>query len=85
MIDSYKNSDPLIMRKKFSVCDTVYRRDLPEHELLRAELAYDTEFCVLTAVIAASAVTALLCIAGWRKRAHLRHLERKIEKSKRRS
>lgn len=52
--DRYKKQDHLMIRKKMSVKDTVYRKDDPDTELFHLELAWDTELTVL--------LTVLLCL-----------------------
>ncbi len=49
--DGYKKQNPLLMRKKLSIRDTVYRKDEPERELFRFELSWDTEWYVLLGVL----------------------------------
>ena len=45
--------NPLIVRKKFQMKDVYFRRDLPEREVFRCELAFDTELYVLLLIAAA--------------------------------
>jgi len=45
--------NPLIVRKKFQMKDVYFRRDLPEQEVFRCELAFDTELYVLLLIAAA--------------------------------
>jgi len=42
--DGYKKKNPLMARKKLSVKDVVFRRNDPDTELFRLELAWDTSF-----------------------------------------
>lgn len=49
--DGYKKQNPLMMRKKMTVKDVVFRRDEPDTEMFRLELAWDTELYVLLAVL----------------------------------
>ena len=49
--DGYKKQNPLMMRKKMSVKDVVYRKDEPDTELFRFEAAWDTELYALLAVL----------------------------------
>lgn len=51
--EDYKKSDPLMMRKSFSVKDVFYRKSKPGKELWRWELSFDCSFYVI--VIAAIA------------------------------
>jgi len=49
--DGYKKQNPLMMRKKLSMKDVVYRKDEPDTELFRLELSFDTELYVLLALL----------------------------------
>jgi len=49
--DGYKKQNPLMMRKKMSVKDVVFRRDEPDTELFRFELAWDTELYILLVIL----------------------------------
>ena len=49
--DKYKKQNPLMMRKKISVKDTVYRKDDPAAELFRFELVYNAELYVLLVIL----------------------------------
>lgn len=52
--DRFRNdSNPLMVRKKFQMKDVYFRHDLPEQELFRCELAFDTEVYVLLLIAAA--------------------------------
>ena len=49
--DGYKKQNPLMMRKKLSMKDVVYKKDEPDTELFRLELSLDTELYVLLALL----------------------------------
>ncbi len=71
--DRFRNdANPLIVRKKFQMKDVYFRRDLPEREVFRCELAFDTELYVLLLIVAAVLLFALcrLCSAVSRAREH---------------
>ena len=52
--DRFRNDcNHLIVRKKFQMKDVYFRRDLPEQEVFRCELAFDTELYVLLLIAAA--------------------------------
>ncbi len=57
--DGYKKKNPLMMRKKMAIKDVVFRKNEPDCEVLRFELAWDTELYVLLA-----AMVLLLIIVG---------------------
>lgn len=59
--DRFRNDmNPLIVRKKFQMKDVYFRRDLPEREVFRCELAFDTELYVLL-LIAAGLLLWIVC------------------------
>jgi len=62
--DGYKKKNPLMARKKLSVKDVVFRRNDPDTELFRLELAWDTELYVLLALLLLLAVLAAWKICG---------------------
>ena len=59
--DGYKKQNPLMMRKKLSMKDVVYKKDEPDTELFRFELTWDTELYVLLA-----ALILLIILAGYK-------------------
>lgn len=64
--------NPLMVRKKFQMKDVYFRRDLPEQEVFRCELAFDTELYVLLLIAAALLLCMIcrLCSAVSRAREH---------------
>lgn len=64
--------NPLIVRKKFQMKDVYFRRDLPEREVFRCELAFDTELYVLliAAALLLLCLICRLCAAVSHARAH---------------
>ena len=71
--DRFRNDcNPLIVRKKFQMKDVYFRRDLPEQEVFRCELAFDTELYVLLLIAAALLFWMILrlCSAVSRAREH---------------
>ncbi len=50
--------NPLMVRKKFEMKDVYFRRDMPEQEVFRCELAFNTELYVLLV----AAITVLILI-----------------------
>lgn len=61
-----------MVRKKFQMKDVYFRRDLPEQEVFRCELAFDTELYVLLLAAAALLVFVIckLCCAASHARIH---------------
>ena len=59
-LDRFRADDPLLVRRKFQMKDVCYRKDCPEAELFRWEIAWDAEFTVLLLVLAAAAALFLL-------------------------
>jgi len=43
----YKKGNPLMMRKKLSVTDVVFRKDDPDTDVFKLELSYDMELYLL--------------------------------------
>ena len=67
------DSNPLMVRKKFQMKDVYFRRDLPEQEVFRCELAFDTELYVLL-LLAAFLLLCVICrIASSMSRLRDRH------------
>ncbi len=64
--------NPLMVRKKFQMKDVYFRRDLPEKEVFRCELAFDTELYVLLLAAAAILVCVIckMCRAASKARDH---------------
>ncbi|MGN1345897.1 MAG: hypothetical protein ACI4V1_03875 [Eubacteriales bacterium] len=63
---NFKNANPLMVRKKFQMKDVCFRRDFPEEEVFRCELAFDVELYVL---LFAAALLLLCCLChGHRRR-----------------
>ena len=68
--------NPLLVRKKFQMKDVYFRRDLPEREVFRCELAFDTEMYVLL-LIGAAVLFFGICrfcsaVSGARERRRIR-------------
>lgn len=66
------DANPLIVRKKFQMKDVYFRRDLPEREVFRCELAFDTELYVLLLAAALLLLWAVcrVCRAASNAREH---------------
>ncbi len=74
--DGFRKDNPLLMRKKFQMKDVYFRKDDPDHEALRFELAFDLEFYVI--IIAA--ILAVLLFAAKIKKQAKRHCQMKAER-----
>ncbi len=61
--DGYKKGNPLMMRKKMTMKDVVFRRDEPDREVFRMELAWDCELYILLAFLLLIVVFAAYKIA----------------------
>ncbi len=81
-IDSMKRSDPLIVRKKFEMSDTFYRKGCPDRALMKTEFSTDTEISVALLVGIGAAVVLMCAVHGWRKRKLLKKYEQMKYKSK---
>ena len=55
-INQYKKDNPVIVRKKFQMKDTWFRRDEPDIEVFHIDVGFDVEMYVLLLVIVAVAV-----------------------------
>jgi len=49
--DNYKKQNPLMMRKKMSMEDIVFRKDDPDRELFHLSLSWDAEWYVILTVL----------------------------------
>lgn len=65
VFDHFKSDNPLLVRKKFQMKDVCFRKNHPEVELFRWEIAWDAElyvlFLVLTVLSAFLVVKAVIC------------------------
>jgi len=62
-IDQYKHDNPVLVRKKFQMKDTWFRRDQPDVEVFHIDVGFDVEMYVILLLIAAAAVF-LICKIG---------------------
>ncbi len=69
------------MRKKFSVKDVYFRRDCPERELFRFEMAFDTDMYVLAVAILLGFALLVYKIARCARKCEMRRLEKKYVRS----
>ncbi len=58
-VKTFKRSNPLLVRKKMEMKDVYFRKNEPDREVMRFELAFDTELYVL--IIAGVILLAMLC------------------------
>ena len=58
--DCFKNDNPLMMRKKFAMKDVFFRKDHPETELFRTEIAFDLELYVILIALLVTSLCLLL-------------------------
>ena len=72
LADRVTSNNPLMMRKKFSVKDVCFRKNAPEVEAFRFELAFDVEVYVLLLLLAALVLGLCVKIAGCSRRNRLR-------------
>ena len=54
VFDHFKSDNPLLVRRKFQMKDVCFRKDHPEVELFRWEIAWDAELYVLLLVLTAA-------------------------------
>ncbi len=67
--------DALLVRKKFAMKDVCFRRDQPDVEVFRWELAFDVEMYVLLLILAGAGVWCMWHLSRWKK------LHRKMRES----
>lgn len=74
--DRFRNDNPLLMRKKFQMKDVWFRRDQPDTELFRTEIAFDVELYVILIALLAGAVYLFYKIVRCLERQRVRRLEK---------
>lgn len=52
--DNFRHSDPVVVRKTFSMKDVVYRKNTPECEIWRSEVHFDRDIYMIFLVLAVS-------------------------------
>ncbi|MBR4934104.1 MAG: hypothetical protein IKZ03_06565 [Clostridia bacterium] len=66
--NSFLHSDPVVLRKTFSMKDVVYRKDSPECEIWRSEVHFDRDIYMIFLVLAFSGtVTYVAARRLWKK------------------
>jgi len=76
-VKAFKKSNPLVMRKKMEIKDVYFRKDEPDRDLLRFELAFDFEEYF---IIAAGVILLLIVAMGitkWSRRREMRKAYKK--------
>lgn len=71
-----------MVRKKFQMKDVYFRRDLPEQEVFRCELAFDTELYVLLLAAAALLIYMLCRFCRAASHARIHRYEKRMCKKK---
>lgn len=74
--DRFRNDNPLLMRKKFQMKDVWFRRDQPDVELFRTEIAFDVELYVILVALLAGTVCLFYKIVRCLERQRVRRLEK---------
>ena len=82
VIDSFRKNDPLVVRKKFEMSDTFYRKGCPDKPIMKTKLSTDTEISVALLAGIGAAVILMCAVHGWRKRRLMKKYERAIKKAK---
>ncbi len=66
--NNFRESDPVVVRKSFSMKDVVYRKNSPECEIWRSEVHFDRDIYMIFLVLAVSgAVTYVTARRLWKK------------------
>ena len=73
---TYERSNPLLMRKKMEVKDVYFRKNEPDREMLRFELAFDFEQYFIVAAGVIILLILLYKMAKWAKKRELKRAER---------
>ncbi|MCQ2456485.1 MAG: hypothetical protein MJ096_03925 [Clostridia bacterium] len=62
-LDALRGSDPVVMKKKIVMEDSLYRKNTPGREIAHAECVFHCSFCLLTvaALTAHAAPPLALC------------------------
>ena len=78
VIDNFRKTDPLVVRKKFEMSDTFFRKGCPDRALMKTEFSTDTEISVALLVGIGAAVVLICTVHKW----HKRRLHKKYERMK---
>lgn len=80
--DRFRNDNPLLMRKKFQMKDVWFRRDQPDVELFRTEIAFDVELYVIIIALLAGTAVLFYRIVRCLERQRIHRIERKYLRAK---
>ncbi len=80
--DRLKNTNPLLMRKKFAMKDVFFRRNQPDVELFRAEVAFDLELYVIIIALLAGSLCLFLKTARFLEHRRYVRLEKALLREK---
>ena len=66
--NSFQHSDPVVVRKTFSMKDVVYRKNSPECEIWRSEVHFDRDiYMIFLVLVISGAVTCVAVRRLWKK------------------
>lgn len=80
--DRFKCGSPLMMRKKFEMKDVWFRRDQPDVELFRTELAFDVQLYVILVILLCGTFYLFCRIVKALEKQRIRRLEKKCCRAK---
>lgn len=75
--DRFRHDNPLLVRKKLQMKDVWFRRDQPDVELFRTELAFDVELYVILIAVLVGTVYLFYKIVRCMEQHRVRRLEKK--------
>ncbi len=61
-LDALRGSDPVVMKKKFVMEDSLYRKNTPGREIAHAECVFDCSFCLVTVIALTVLAAAALAV-----------------------
>ena len=60
--DNFRHSDPVVVRKSFSMKDVVYRKNTPDCEIWRSEVHFDRDIYMIFLVLAVSGAVTYVAV-----------------------
>ncbi len=68
---TFKKSDPVMVRKSFSMKDTAYRKSTPGREVWHAEVSFEQDFYLALLILAAAGIISFVAVRRmWRSCCH---------------
>ena len=67
-LNSLKKADPIIVRKTFSMKDTVYRKSSPSCEMFHSEMEFDHDIYLVFVILAVAGIITYAAVHRLMKR-----------------